>query len=353
MKWNAIATSIVFGLTLPILGLASTNFSPTLAQSTPLSVSSLHQVAESIVIANNSQTLTARIKKLMTDNTDGVVGLYLKRVNGPVLASSASQTPFYPASTIKVLEHLHSMRAVEAGTVNLNTTMVKVYPKAADSCSNNHTGQSFNKETLKTTLDKMMNNSNNQSTNAIQELFGNGNAAVGRNAINQTAHNIVGMSNNSAINHKFGCGGPNNNPANSLTLQDLGKLYEKVSTGLLSNANRNTFYNLMLNGQGNITTVIDEEAAKLGLNAGTVQSFKKQVKTAAKAGSYSINGIKYASIGGWVSLPFKKNGVVKNQEYVFGLFVDKATKINDNFGVSSTRAELLRDEIRTALTTFK
>ncbi|WP_161938072.1 serine hydrolase [Mastigocoleus testarum] len=308
-----------------------------------------------VLMLNNANLLTTRIGEMLRNNTDGVSGLYLKKVNGSVLASLKADISFYPASTIKVLEHLHAMKQVEAGKVNLNSTKVKVYLDRADSCSDNHAGQKFEQENLRETLKKMMKNSNNQSTNAIQELFGNGKANVGRNTINQTAYNSLGMSKKTALNHKFACGGPSNDPANSLTLKDLGKLYEKVSTGVFtSNSNRDTFYELMLNRRGRILTVIDEEASKLGLSTNTVKSFKSKVKTAGKGGSFTTgNGKKYTSIGGWVKLPFQNGNSVTTRDYVFGLFIDKADTINDGFGIWSARAELLRDEIRKALVTFK
>lgn len=353
MKFISISTATLIAVLISNTALAQFTPNPNLATAHFSSTASTNISLQEI---SATKGLTARIVKLLKDNTDGgVVGLYLKQVKGSVLASSQSQTTFYPASTIKVLQHFHAMRAVEAGNVSLDSTKVKVYPNPPDSCSDNHAGQNFNNDTLRETLAKMMKNSDNQSTNAIQELFGNGNASIGRNAINKTAHNVIGMSKNSAVNHKSGCGGPSNNPANSLTLVDLGKLYEKVATGVFSsNSTRDTFYNLMIRSPGQITTVINEEAAKLGLNANIIQSFKNQVRTAVKAGGYTTgNGTKYNSIGGWVRLPFKKNGVVKSQEYVFGIFIDQATKINENFGVGLASSELLRDEIRAALTTFK
>lgn len=199
-----------------------------------------------------------------------------------------------------------------------------------------------------------MENSDNQSTNALQEYFGNGNAVAGRNAINMTAHNTLGLTNTTAINHKFGCGGPSNNPANSLTLSDLGKLYEEVAGDLFRReANRDTFFDLMLTSLGAIDTIVDEEANGLNLAQNVLEDFKSRIRTAAKAGSFSTSGAKYSSIGGWVALPVKRNNTIIRQEYVFGIFIDAADQIDENFSIWNTRAELLRDEIRSALVSFR
>ena len=62
---------------------------------------------------------------LLQDNTDGPpdtyrVGIYLKQVSGPVLEQFNESFIFEPASTIKVLHHLHAMLQVEAGNIGIN-----------------------------------------------------------------------------------------------------------------------------------------------------------------------------------------------------------------------------------------
>lgn len=287
---------------------------------------------------------------LLNKNTDGTTGYYLKQVNGPVLAAKNETFAFYPASTIKVIEHLHIMRGVQSGYISLKTPM-DIW---GDSCADNHAGeQPETKEPLSTTLKLMMKESNNQRTNAIQDGFG-------RPAINNTAHQSAGMSQNSAINHKFGCGGPTSNPANSLTLADITLLYEGVAKGtLLSGTSRDTFYQLMLNETDAffIQQIIDEEAAKLGLPAAKTNSFKSQVKIALKAGGIpaDYDGFLYESIAGYVSLPFLQscgNARTTHRGFVFGVFINKAKKITG--GTTGTAAsELFRDQVRAALETWK
>lgn len=290
------------------------------------------------------------VAALLNKNTDGTTGYYLKQVNGPVLTSNNEKFAFYPASTIKVIEHLHIMRGVQSGYILLKTNM-DIW---GDSCADNHAGeQPETKEPLSTTVKLMMKESNNQRTNAIQDGFG-------RPAINNTAHQAAGMSQSSAINHKFGCGGPTSNPPNSLTLADITLLYEGVAKGTsLSGTSRDTFYQLMLNETDAffIQQIIDEEAAKMELPAAKKNGFKSQVKIALKAGGIpaSYDGFLYESIAGFVSLPFLQNcgnSRKVNRGFVFGVFINKAKKING--GTTGTAAsELFRDQVRNALTTWK
>ena len=104
-------------------------------------------------------------------------------------------------------------------------------------------------ETLGFAMGRTMINSNNEDTNSIQELFGNGTPSAGRAAMNQTAWNVVGMSNSTALQHKFNCGNIANNPYNTLTLADAGLLYEQTMTNnaVLPEPERTTFVQIMLN----------------------------------------------------------------------------------------------------------
>ena len=52
---------------------------------------------------------------------------------------------------------------------------------------------------------------------------------------------------NSALNHRFGCGGPSNDPANRATAADLAALYSRVADGsLLTSADRDQFLSTMI-----------------------------------------------------------------------------------------------------------
>lgn len=289
---------------------------------------------------------------LLTNNTNGRTGFYLKRVGGAVLMSNDQSFVFYPASTIKVLEHLHALRRVQNGNVSL-TTKIDIW---GDSCTDDHSDESpQNKEELSESLKLMMKNSDNRRTNAIQDRFG-------RSAINITAHSVVGMSANSAINHKFGCQGPASDSPNRLTLVDVGRLYEKVAQRtILNGTSRDAFYQLMKNETDIdfISETIDEEALKIGLPNAQRDQFRSRVKAAAKSGGIpaSYDGFLYQSTAGYVKLPFAgtcnaaRFAMIYPREFVYGVFINKATNINDGT-VGTAARELLRGQINSALKTW-
>ena len=289
---------------------------------------------------------------ILSKNTNGRTGFYLKRVGGAQLMANDKSFAFYPASTIKVLEHLHAMRRVQNG-LSIDTD-INIW---GDPCSDNHEDESpETQEDLSESLRKMMKDSDNKRTNAIQDRFG-------RTAINNTAHQVVGMSSATQLNHKFGCQGPASNPANRLTLVDVGKLYEGVANGsLLSGTSRQTFYDLMRNQSDAffIESVIDAEATNLGVSNTKRDNFKAQVKTATKSGGVpaGYDGFLYESTAGYVSLPFAGVctaagfALATPREYVYGVFINKATKIADGT-VSTAASELFKGEIREALKSWK
>jgi|GEM_PF-6240272 len=293
------------------------------------------------------------LQALLNANTDGKTGFYLKRVGGAVLLSDDESFVFYPASTIKVLEHLHAMRRVQGGSVSL-TTQIDIW---GDSCADDHSDEiPTAKENLSESLRLMMKNSDNVRTNAIQDRFG-------RSAINNTAHAVVGMSQSSWLNHKFGCQGPSSPSPNKLTLADVGRIYEGVAKGtLLNGSSRTKFYELMKNETDSffVGSVINSEAANLGLSNAKRDQFKSKVKTATKSGSISTNydGFHYQSTAGYVSLPFAGNcstsgfAMIFPREFVYGVFVNKATTIADGT-VGTAAKELFKGQIRSALQTWK
>lgn len=287
-------------------------------------------------------------------NTDGTTGFYLKRVGGNVLMNNNESFVFYPASTIKVMEHLHAMRRVQNSSEFSLSTQIDVW---GDSCSDDHSDETPEVvEDLEHSLRLMMKNSNNQRTNAIQERFT-------RSSINLMAHQVLGMSNNSKLNHKFGCNGPASNPANKLTLVDISKLYEQVVQGnVISGTSRQKFYELMKNETDSffIEPLIDEEAQAIGLANSKKDQFKAAVRLARKSGGVpaGYDGFLYTSTAGYVSLPFagvcSANGraSVSPRNFVFGVFINKATNITEGT-LGTASSELFRTQIRDALKGWK
>lgn len=298
-----------------------------------------------VLMLNNANALTTRVGSLLRAGYDGgASGLYLKQVQGPVLASLQANYVFEPASMIKALHHAHAMKQVQNDNANLNEN-INVYQAYQGSCPLDQTPPPMVVEDLEDTLTGMMRNSDNARTEAVRKRFG-------ENNINATAQ-ALGMQ-NSLIQHRLGCGADAVQNPNQLTLVDAGKLYEGVATGFLNSEQRQTFYALMSNQDNSsfFKSIVDEEAAKLGHSASTASAFKQQMQFAWKGGSYGLNGKSYLTMGGWIRLPFKSCLANTPRQYVFGMFIHKADDIHDDFSIFGTTQELLRDEIRSALKTW-
>jgi Beta-lactamase enzyme family len=304
-------------------------------------------VRYAVIMLDNLNAQSRRMSTYMAARqANGSYGHYVKQVNGSVLAGLQTDFIFEPASTIKALHHVHAMRQVALGNTTLNTN-VNWFMDLSGSCP---VDTSAATGTLRTGLQAMMEQSDNRWTQAMRVRFGEAN-------INATAQ-ALGMT-NSLVQHRIGCGSGIDGAVlepNRLTLTDIGRLYEAVANGyLLTTSRRNTFYSLMVDGlDNNLNAVIDQEAASLGLSATKVTAFKTRVRTAAKAGNYtlgtSIGNQFYLTIGGWIKLPYKSGTTYLSREYVFGAFYNGATSISAD--IWANRAELLREQIRAALQTF-
>ncbi len=296
-----------------------------------------------VVMLNNSNELTTRIGDILR-TINGVNGLYLKRINGSVLADLQGSFDFEPASTLKTLVHAHAMRQVALGNVSLSQP-VTVYTGTSGSCPQ-YTSPIT--ETLEVVLKKMMENSDNNRTRAAVDFFGQAN-------INNTAV-ALGLT-NTKINHVMGCGGP---PQNELTLASGAKLHETIANGWLG-AQREKFYQLMSDqplsyASGKFATVINEEAAALGINTNTKNAFTSMIDMAWKGGSYLYLGPteEYRSYLNWCRLPFLVNGNIVTREYASGIFIHKSSNSAQVDSVlSEASAELLRDVVHDALESWK
>lgn len=287
--------------------------------------------------------LTAEVSQLIADKvTGGVSGFHLEKINGPVLASQNAGYLFYPASSIKVLQHVHAMLEVEKpGGVDLGT-VIPVYDDPAESCDDDHAGDTPTPRALEVALRRMMEDSDNQDTNAVQELFG-------RPAINATAHAVIGMSAATQLNHKLGCAGPDSDPVNQMPLWDATLLHERVALGQVFalESTRETFYDLMLDGNW-LEDLMDEEAPA-EMTADDLAAFKADVRMARKGGSYG-DPDRYLSMVGWISLPWHPCfASLPPREYVFGVFFNDFDAISPTFGAGAAVEAMLRGEVRAAL----
>jgi hypothetical protein len=300
------------------------------------------------VLHNNSNDLTTRIGNILRGGSDGVSGLYLKEINGGVRANLQENFAFEPASTIKTLMHAHAMREILDNNASL-TEILTVWTGISGNSCPIYTGPII--ESMTTVLADMMMNSDNNRTMAIRDRFG-------ELAINQTASGL-GMT-STVLQHTLGCGDEAVLAPNSLSLADGGRLHERVANGYLGGY-RQEFYDHMLTsvpgyGGNRLGTIIDQEGAALGLSPAVVADFESHMEMAYKGGSYGYgNPLDYYwSVLTWTKIPFISNGAIAPKEYVSGIFIhdnSSATIIGQTMDEAS--AELLRDEIRAALQTWK
>lgn len=293
----------------------------------------------------NPGALTSEIDTLLNDgSTGGTYGFRLKKVGGEVLANLNANYVFYPASTIKVLHHVHAVRWIQAHGFAKSVTPIAVYYL---SCNGTDLA---GKVPLTTVLNDMMFNSNNKRTNAVQDWFG-------QNAINDTVHNVAGLSLNTQLFHKFACGGPTNIPANQMTVADITLLYEQLAKGSLLKSKYQALFEQLMRNQTNsniFSGVIADEASDLSLTASQQNKFYQDYTLAYKAGNIpaSTDGTLYFSRAGYVTLPKKTCSKIIKNKFVFSMFIDQADSVDSGLDLATVR-ELLRDQIRLALKSYK
>jgi hypothetical protein len=307
---------------------------------------------------------TQRVGNILLNGTDGNVGLYLKQVNGPVLAAFHETMDFEPASSIKTLIGLHAMRQIEAsnGKLTLDTLIPwdKDYVLDQNGMPSSCPADSgLALEPLRDALRGMLQDSDNRQTQALRVKFGQLN-------INNTAQ-FIGMTHTS-YNHRDGCGGGPDGAVthpNHLTLADAGVLYEGIAKGtLLKPVSRTALYSLMAGKNydfsgvwSDLKKIVDKEAPA-GMSAAKKKSFLDALDTRYKAGGYGLSTGTYRSIAGWASIPIHvplKPGLnlVTSRQYTFGIFIARASDAtNATTTWAAARAELLREPIREALKTW-
>jgi hypothetical protein len=309
----------------------------------------------SFILINNSNAITSRVGEMLRSQTDGTVGLYLKQVGGGVLANLMDSSVFEPASAIKAVTHLYTMRQLQAGTVSLTTLITKYLPPVGSSCPVNTPNGT---ETIQTADREMMWHSDNTRTRELNDYFGYTN-------VNLMASSL-GMVHTS-INHIIGCGGP---IPDQTTLDDLAVLYEGVANGTFVNAaHRSLFFSQMAGksqfaSEGydwtglwttDIPNLINQEAPA-SMTAADRAYFRSQMDLAYKAGNYKLCGpsgcnVSYVddvAIFGWAKIPFCDAGGPR--QFVFGTYIyDSTSDTGSTAAFNSTKAELLREQIHAGL----
>jgi len=282
-----------------------------------------------------------RVKAILEDNSVGAtVGLYLKEVNGVVLADHNEGFIFEPASTIKVTHFVNALDRIDS-EFELTDSVPYFQDISGLSCPVDTSPAS---DTLEFGLTRMMINSDNRWTQAFRVL-------LGENNINDTMQTL-GMT-DSLTQNRIGCGVDVVANPNQLTLVDAGKLYEEVANGFLDTDSTNIFYDIIDNDNGRLNTIIDQEVIGLGLSSDGLTDFKSERDSALKAGSYGLSTGLFRSTAGWAELPFKNSSCnVILQEYVFGVFINAADSLGPQDDIRTQGIELFREEIRDALETW-
>jgi hypothetical protein len=286
-----------------------------------------------------------RMLQLMADaHVGGTSGFYLRELGGSVHLAENETFVFEPASTIKALVHFHAMRQVQDGALiggNPATLALQVQNAWAtppnSSCPQPAAPFSAS---LQTGLTAMMVPSDNPWTQALRDLFGDGPIDATRQTFDMT---------NTALQHRIGCGADALASPNQLTLVDAGKMYESVATGFLTGATRDEAWAIMLTDAALFNTMIDEEAAGLGLSSGGVSDFKAQRRSALKAGSYTLSSLQYRSVAGWAELGVKDAScALAPRAYVYGAFIHQADELT-GLGIRALGVETFREQVRASL----
>src|SRR5579864_2335770 len=127
-------------------------------------------VDNSLPPLDGSTPITSRVGQLLqAGGINGVQGLYLKQVGGPVLANLEESFVYEPASSIKVLAHLYAMTQVQNGAATLADS-VQRYTNGATSCPD--PAQPGGTEPLSMALQEMMWHSDNARTREITDTYG-------------------------------------------------------------------------------------------------------------------------------------------------------------------------------------
>lgn len=294
------------------------------------------------VIVNTKNALTTKIGNLLRSTCDGKVGAYLKQVDGDVLADLQENELFYPASTMKVL--MHATAIWTTPTANLNTRLIPVWDNHT---SNNHANETPTQTALPAVVNPMMINSSNQMANACLDFWG-------MEGTEQICRGNFGMSMKTQIRNKLGLGGPYElDSFNEATLTDLGAVYENVHKKF-NPTKRSFFKTNMLNDINSSTflAVAVQERDKLGMTGVQFNQWRASWEWMAKAGTIPFNNTSgYASIAGWLKLPYKGRAGVTTKAYTFGIFKDDCTV--NTLSIWTAGGELIRDQINESLATFK
>ncbi|MBX3120548.1 MAG: serine hydrolase [Fimbriimonadaceae bacterium] len=308
------------------------------------------------ILINDCNELETRVGQMMRSGSDGNMGFYVRQVGGPRLGQLMADYRFYPASAIKMLEHMYWTYQVDKNGVSQNT-QVRLY---ANSTNDTHPqSDTFTLQSLIQTQQNMMLPSSNVDANALQDAAGNNNGVTGRAAIMKFAKDILGLDNDIQLNHKLGSGGINSNPSNKMTGRESGLMMEKATNGSVYSPTGFAYLRAnMLNETNNsgfssgLRAIVNQEGAQAGLTQTEINNYWSSVSLIWKGGN---NGTAQITSVGHAILPFKSGNRVARKQYVLCAFIERATANTFGAGGASSTLlpELLREEVREGVKGWK
>jgi hypothetical protein len=279
---------------------------------------------------NRVSTQAARLAELSASRHNGVQGYYLRQIGGATLVDLNGSLSMHPSSTIKVLLHFTGVHLTAANQLN--------------------TRRLTGNQLMSSVHSQMMWFSDNTMANLCLDDY-----TIA--SIESVAHNTIGMSQTTQIRNRFGTGGPySNDEITTTTLNDLARLYERVSNGHFDTTKDPWFRTNMIS-QANSTafnTVLNSVRTELGLTATQFNDYKTRIRFLFKAGNNAQNGINgYWSTAGLISLPLRSGTLTVTRSYVFGHYVNGTTEDYSSTEGFEAMGETLREQIRSTMLTFR
>ncbi|HSV41718.1 MAG TPA: hypothetical protein VLI04_23330 [Nocardioidaceae bacterium] len=313
------------------------------------------------LLINDVNNETTRIRQLVGGQMTGDWGFYVKKVGGAESVALGASNVFEPASMMKIVHVVTALREIqESESVDENTSItwyanpdfparypgdtgyrtpnIKGDTEDADVCAYDDdgdllTGSTYSDPLGSVIIKQTLQQSDNRTTDALTLRYGFG-------VLNLTKI-LAGMT-DSKVNHRIGCNGkssPEPLTHNQLTLRDAGKIYEGVQNlSLLDATHRAKLYGYLLGGpigEGDLRTMVYQEAAAAGLSIADRNLFVSHVATRSKGGSYgycpNFDGsgtcdppsVQSRTVGGIIWLPFKGvRALIVDTPFVYGRYFD-------------------------------
>lgn len=302
------------------------------------------------ILVDNADAETTRIRSILRRyGNGGEVGFMVKRIAGAIERSLNIDYAFDPASSIKALVAVHTMRGMEHGAFSL-ATPIDMYKPGLTSCpSNTLTGA---QESMGDALRAMLVQSDNQRTKAFIDLFS-------MPAIEQASRDM-GLEKVRIVDYP-GCSGF----ANRWSLRDGSRLYEGVMNGSLISANSRTALFARMPADGGdssgalwaLREIAAAEAPSFGLTTAQVAAFNDRLKTHYKAGHHwnplPWEDVENLSISGIARIPACSGASIVYRDYVWGAFIHDAEYPYGDYAFDDAKVEPLRQAVRASLSNFR